>query len=66
MLEERWHEIAALGSEFLHASVRHEFGDLGRPIDRVCRPLLSVCLGYCKDLALTTAVAASAAAFVGI
>ena len=31
---------------------------MGHPIDPVCRPLLSVCLGYCKDLALTTAVAA--------
>ena len=31
---------------------------MGHPIDPVCRPLLSVCLGRCKDLALTTAVAA--------
>ena len=31
---------------------------MGHPIDPVCRPLLSVCLCRCKDLALTTAVAA--------
>ena len=61
MLEERRHEVIALESELQHAYVGHELGHLGHPIDRVCRPLLIVSLGRRKDLALTTAVAASAA-----
>ena len=50
--EERRHEVVALGSELQHVSVRNDFGDLGHPIDRVCRSLLSICLGHRKDLAL--------------
>ena len=61
MFEERRHEVVALESELQHASVGHELGHLGHPIDRVCRPLLGVRLGRRKDLALTTAAAASAA-----
>ena len=51
MFEERRNEVAALGSEFQHASIGHHGGGWGHPIDRVCRPLLSVCLGRRKDLA---------------
>ena len=54
MFEERRNEVAALGSEFQHASIGHHGGGWGHPIDRVCRPLLGVCLGRRKDLALTT------------
>ena len=54
MCEERSHEVVALGSELQHVSSRHNLGDLGHPIDRVCRSLLSVCLGRRKDLALKT------------
>ena len=61
VFEERRNEVAALGSEFQHASIGHHGGGWGYPIDRVCRPLLGVCLGRRKNLALTTAVAASAA-----
>ena len=60
MLEERRHEVIALESELQHASVGHELGHLGHPIDRVCRPLLGIRLGRRKDLALTTAEAVSA------
>ena len=42
------------GSEFQRASIGHHGGGWGHPIDRVCRPLLGVCLGRRKDLALTT------------
>ena len=58
MLQERRNEVTARGSEFQRASIGHHGGGWGHPIDHVCRPLLSVCLGRCKDLALTTAVAA--------
>ena len=61
VFEERRLEVVALGFELQRPSVGHELGHLGHPIDRVCRPLLSVCLGHRKDLALTTAVAAPAA-----
>ena len=61
MFEGRRHEVVDLEFEFQHVFVCHELGHLGHSIDRVCRPLLSVCLGRRKDLALTTAVAASAA-----
>ena len=61
MFEERRHEVVALESEFQHASIGHHGGGWGHPIDRVCRPLLGVRLGRRKDLALTTAGAASAA-----
>ena len=54
MREERRHEVVALGSELQHVSVRNDFGDLGHPIDGVCRALLSVCLVHRKDLALIT------------
>ena len=54
MFEERRNEVAALGSEFQRASIGHHGGGWGHPIDRVCRPLLGVCLGRRKDLALTT------------
>ena len=54
-------EVVALGSELQDPSVAHDLGRLGHSIDGVCRSLLSVCLGHRKDLALTTAVAASAA-----
>ena len=60
MFEERRHEVVALESELQHASVGHELGHLGHPIDRVCRPLLGIRLGRRKDLALTTAEAVSA------
>ena len=61
MLEKRRYEFVALGSESQYVSVDHKLGYLGNPIDRVCLSLLSVCLGHRKDLALITAVAASAA-----
>ena len=60
MSEERRNEVAALGSEFQRASIGQHGGGWGHPIDRVWRPLLSVCLGRRKDLALTTAARASA------
>ena len=62
MFEEWRNEVAARGFEFQRASIGHHGGGWGHPIDRVCPPLLGVCLGRRKDLALTTAVAASAAA----
>ena len=46
-------QVVALGFELQRPSVGHELGHLGHPIDRVYRPLLSVCLGHRKDLALT-------------
>ena len=54
MCEERRHEVVALGSELQHVFIGHDLGHLGHPIDRVCRSLLSVCLGHRKDLALKT------------
>ena len=62
VFEERRNEVADLGSELQHPSVSHDLDRLGHSIDGVCRALLSVCLGHCKDLALTTAASASAAA----
>ena len=53
MSEERRNEVGALGSEFQRASIGQHGGGWGHPIDRVWRPLLSVCLGRRKDLALT-------------
>ena len=62
MREECRHEVVALGSELQHPSpVGHDLVHLGHSIDHVCGSLLGVCLGHRKDLALTTAVAASAA-----
>ena len=61
MLKERRNEVAARGSEFQRASIGRHGGGWGHPIDCVCRPLLGVRLGRRKDLALTAAVASSAA-----
>ena len=43
------------------SSIGHYGVGWGHPIDRVCRPLLGVCLGRRRGLALTSAVAGSSA-----
>ena len=60
------HEVVDLESEFQYASIRHHGCGWSHHIDRICRPLPNVYFSRRKDLALTTAVAASAAAFVDI
>ena len=54
MFEDRRHEVVDLEFEFQRASIGQHGVGWGHPIDRVCRPLLGVCLGRRKDLALTT------------
>ena len=56
VFEERGNEVAALGSEFQHSSIGHHGGGWGHPIDRVCHPLIGVCLGRRKHLVLTALV----------
>ena len=61
MSEERRNESVGLGRQRVGTSVGHFIDDLGNSIACVCHPLRIVCLGHRKNLALTTAVAASAA-----
>ena len=61
MSEKRRNESIGLGRQWVGAAIGHFTGDFGNSIACVCHPLRIICLGHRKNLALTTAVAASVA-----